>query len=188
MENLVYQEEIPEELIAGKIVPMWPRPLLSHHEAGANIAMIFWQYLKGKDGKAFRNSVALELDEQNVFFPDVMIVCNPSIIHEDGIYGTPDLVVEVLSPSTAARDRGVKKDTYARAGVREYWLVDPLAKSVEVYLLQDVRLEFANAYTIYPEVTWNKLTDEEKAAVPLTIKVSLYEDFFVDVREIFEDV
>ncbi|MEO0563414.1 MAG: Uma2 family endonuclease, partial [Chloroflexota bacterium] len=61
-------------------------------------------------------------------------------------HGAPDLVIEVLSPSTAARDRGVKFDHYETAGVREYWLIDPMGLFVEVYTLKDGTFERAGLY------------------------------------------
>ncbi|WP_411830076.1 Uma2 family endonuclease [Metasolibacillus meyeri] len=58
-----------------------------------------------------------------------MIICNQDIIKRDGIYGAPDLVVEVLSPSTARRDKGEKKALYEKHGVKEYWIISPDEKS-----------------------------------------------------------
>ena len=127
------------------------------------------------------------LDENNNFVPDVLIVCDKDKIKPDGIYGAPDLVVEVLSPSTMTRDRGIKKDTYAKAGVREYWIVDPVSQSIEVYHLHEGRFELDHAYVVFPEWEWERMTEEERSAARLSVKVSLYDDLFVDVREVFED-
>ena len=77
------------------------------------------------------------LSEKDRVIPDVMIICSKDIIRDNGIYGTPDLVVEVLSPGTEKRDRGIKKNLYEICGVKEYWLANPEIKSVEVYLLID---------------------------------------------------
>ena len=78
----------------------------------------------------------VHLSENDCVIPDVMIVCNSDIIKDNAIYGAPDLIVEVLSPGTEKRDRGYKKDLYERCGVREYWIVDPVSLTVEVYLLK----------------------------------------------------
>ena len=127
------------------------------------------------------------LDENNNFVPDVLIVCERDKMKSDGIHGAPDLVVEVLSASTAARDKGIKKTAYEKAGVKEYWIVDPGSESIDVYHLQDGRLEFADTYIIYPEWEWKSMTEEQRAAARLSVKVSLYDDLIVDVREVFED-
>jgi Uma2 family endonuclease len=68
-----------------------------------------------------------EEDEEarNVVQPDVIVVCDESTIREDGVYGAPDFIAEILSPSTAHKDLGEKRDLYEKAGVREYWLLNP---------------------------------------------------------------
>ena len=91
--------------------------------------------------------VLLDPDKRTVVQPDVMVVCDRSKIHRKGIYGAPDLVVEVLSPSTMNHDRGPKMRHYAAAGVKEYWLVLPLEKSVEVYHGHDGTFELDCVYT-----------------------------------------
>ena len=87
---------------------------------------------------AFTDNIEVRLDKNNVIRPDLSVVCNSVIVQIDkAIFGMPDLAVEVLSPSTAQRDRSVKKSLYERNGVREYWIIDPKNKSVEVYHLVD---------------------------------------------------
>ena len=76
-------------------------------------------------------------DIDTVVQPDVMLVCDPTKIDRRGVRGAPDWVVEVLSPSTAARDQIAKRRIYERAGVREYWLVHPGDRTLTVYALID---------------------------------------------------
>ena len=186
MDNLAYQDEHAiTETINGKEVLMSPRPATQHSRIASNIHGIFWQFLRRKRCETFFEP-DLFLDENNNFVPDVLIVCDKDKIKYNGIYGAPDLVVEVLSPSTVTRDRGVKKDAYEKAGVREYWIVDPLSKSIEVYHLKEGRLALDHAYVVFPEEEWARMTDADKAAARLSVKVSLYDDLLVDVREVFE--
>lgn len=74
-------------------------------------------------------------------------MCDPSKLDELGCKGAPDMVAEVLSPSTQRHDRLVKYNLYQRAGVREYWIVDPENKTVQVSILEDGRYRLAEVYT-----------------------------------------
>ena len=188
MEELSYKEDAWMEKVDGKIVMMSPRPFVKHTIIASNIFAIFHRFLRGKPCVAFGDGVDVHLDEKNTFIPDVMIVCNQGIIHEDAIYGAPDLVVEVLSPSTMRRDRTVKMKKYAAAGVREYWIVTPGTKSIEVYLNQDGTFELDEVYVDFTELELKAMDEEERQAVKWQIKVSLYDDLFVDVKEVFEKV
>lgn len=187
-ENLAYKNPPVTELIEGKVYLMSPQPLVQHNYVVTNIGRIFATYLLGKTCRAFVDGVDVYLDEKNHYVPDAMIVCDRSKIRRRGIYGAPDLVVEVLSPSTMMHDRGPKMRHYAEAGVREYWLITPEARTVEVYLNQDGRLELAATYADYLEEDLEAMTEEERAAVATEIPVSLYDDFRVSVKDIFLDV
>ena len=79
------------------------------------------------------------MSDEDYYIPDFMVVCDPDKIQPDGVHGAPDLVVEVLSPSTMNNDLGRKKDVYERAGVKEYWIVSPVEKAITVYRLQEGR-------------------------------------------------
>ena len=173
------------EVINGQVY-MMARPSINHSQIQSNIHSIFRSYLRGKRCRAFEE-VDVFLGEDNVV-PDVTIVCNPDIIEDKSIHGVPDLIVEILSPSTGQRDKIDKKELYEKFGVKEYWIVDPLNKSVEVYLLKEGILKLDGFYMVYPDYEWKTLTDEQKAAARLEIKTSLYEDFYVKLDDIFEDV
>lgn len=180
------QDDEDYEVINGQVY-MMARPGVAHDRVQGNIRSAFQNYLKGKRCKAF-GEVDVFLDDDNNIIPDVMIVCNPEIIKERGIYGVPDLIVEILSPSTASRDKLNKRELYEKFGVKEYWIVDPFSKSVEVYLLKDGNLKIDGFYMVYPDYAWEALTDEQKAAAVLEVKVSLYDDFYIKLEDIFEDV
>ncbi|MDD6128451.1 MAG: Uma2 family endonuclease [Selenomonas sp.] len=188
MENLAYSDPPVTELIEGKVCLMSPRPCVDHNLVSSRIYRIFADYLEGKTCMALSDGYDVFLDEENHYVPDGMIVCDRSKIRPKGIYGAPDLVVEVLSPSTMMHDRGPKMRHYAAAGVKEYWIVSPEMKSVEVYYNQDGRFEIVATYVDYRQEDIDDMTDEERATVVWEIPVSLYDDLRIRVKDIFLDL
>lgn len=187
--NLAYKDgwmDPPrEELIGGKVVAMSPRPVFNHNHVAFRIAHLFETYLKGKRCTVIPDGTDLYLTEEDRFIPDMMVVCDRDKIRRDGVHGAPDLVVEVLSPSTAKKDRLHKKAVYGSCGVREYWLVDPENRTIEQYLPQDGRLELNTVYVSYPEDALERMTEEERSAVETHFQCSLYDDFDISLEEIF---
>lgn len=111
--NLAYQEGWREELIGGKLVMMAPASA-GHTYVADGILNVFRNHLKGRTCIPFGDGLLVHLTDEDKFVPDVMVVCDRSKIKRTYIDGAPDLVVEVLSPSTAKNDRGYKK-AYMRA-------------------------------------------------------------------------
>ena len=197
MDNLAYIDDraVKEktELIDGKIYMMSPRPRITHALASGNIFREFSLNLRGKKCTAFCDGVDVFLDDKNRFVSDAMIVCNPDIIKEDGIHGAPDLVVEVLSKTSAQRDKGRKREIYAKAGVKEYWIVDTWGKYIEVYYNQNGWLVLDNTYFYYTEEEKQEnevLPDGDKDKVKIfdTIKLSVSDKFEVELKYLFEKI
>ncbi len=112
---------------------MSPAPTLSHQDITGTLYSSILVYLrKKKIGKVFISPIDVFINRDNAFQPDIVFVAtvNFSILKEDGIYGAPDLVIEILSPGTKKLDLTKKKDAYEKAGVKEYWVVDPVTKEV----------------------------------------------------------
>ena len=107
--NLADQDCPAQELIGGKIVAMSPTAT-SHNRIAENIHFMFRTYLKGKRCVPLGNGYDLYLTDQDRFIPDFMVVCDRDKIKADGVYGAPDLVVEVLSTGTARNDKWHKKN------------------------------------------------------------------------------
>ncbi len=125
------------EILNGVLLLM-PSPRDSHQNAVFEIASYLRTYVKLPGlGKVRIAPLDVKLGPKNVFQPDVLVVLNEHLerLTEDGVMGAPDLTVEVLSPSTALEDRVDKHREYALAGVREYWIVNPERRSVEVFIL-----------------------------------------------------
>ena len=189
MENLSYNERLENpryELINGEEF-MQAQPAISHLQIAMNLSRIISSYLRGKRCKVYTKP-DVYFDETNHYIPDLVIVCDQGKIKATRIEGSPDLVIEVLSPSTGKRDMGVKKDVYEKFGVREYWVVSPKEKSIYVYLLKDGKFTLDDCYTVLEDYEEEILNDKERAEHRLTLKVSLYDDLEIDVKEIFEDV
>lgn len=127
----------------------------------------------------------MHLTEKDVFIPDMMVVCDPDKIKSNGVFGAPDLVVEVLSPSTLRNDRTHKKDICGQSGVKEYWLVDPISKSVEIYRAEGTELVLHDVYGLCSEWELEKMTEEERAALVIHFKCGLFDDLDISLEDIF---
>lgn len=184
--NLAYQCEDYQrtELVGGKVMMMSPAAT-NHVLISGNIYHIFANYLKGKKCTPIMDGVTVFLTDEDHFVPDFMVVCDRDKIKGDGVHGAPDLVVEVLSPSTVKRDRTHKKDIYGKCGVREYWLADPAGKTVEVYLNSGTELVLQEVYAVYPDWMLPRLTETERATVVIQFKCSLFDDLDISLDDIF---
>ena len=182
--NPAYQDEAWEELIDGKTVSMAPAGT-NHVFVSGHIYKLFANYLEGKRCTPIAEGVTVYLTEKDHFVPDFMVVCDPDKIRHDGVHGAPDLAVEVLSPSTAARDKRYKKSVYAQCGVKEYWIVSQRERSVEQYVLSGGTLELQDVYTEYPDYMLEKMSEAEKASLVTEFRCTLFEDLSLKLQDIF---
>ena len=176
------------EIIGGKKF-MAPSASAYHSNSINEIAATITVYVRqNKCGKVFTDSLDLHLPDGNVFRPDLIVVTkeNAGLINWNrGIYGVPDMVVEVLSKSTRKFDLTAKKDSYEACGVKEYWIVDPFRKVVDVYLLRDEKYYLDEEYVYYTPEEFADLNDEEKANIKSEIKLTIFEDCIVKLEDIF---
>lgn len=131
-------EGLRYELLDGDFFRMTPAPTPRHQQISRELQFALEIYLrKTGSGLLFNAPVDVVLSNHDVLQPDIVVISQDraGIVREKFIGECPDLVVEILSPSTARRDRGVKKRAYARFGARELWLVDPASNQVEVHVL-----------------------------------------------------
>lgn len=158
------------ERIDGIIYDMTPPPSSQHQSIVGSLYGEFYNYLKGRPCRAFPAPVGVWLDDEddNYVEPDITVICDPSKIHKKGCVGVPDLVVEVLCPSTALKDKRVKLKRYRLSGVREYWVVDPLNQIVEVYKLSE-----------------NGFTEPQVFGKDETVKDGIFEGLEINLQEIF---
>ena len=137
-----WNDEIRRELIDGKLYVMSPSPTWIHQGITVDLVRQFANFLEGKPSKVFTAPFDVRLNadtaDNTVVQPDVVIICDEKKLdYKGGCIGVPDLMIEVLSPSTVIRDKSVKLKTYLKAGVREYWIVDPVGCTVTVHILED---------------------------------------------------
>ncbi len=131
------------EIIDGNLL-MAPSPDMWHQSwVGDLYTVVRHQVQRHKLGKVFVAPFDVVLDSENTVQPDLIFVAtaNLDIIKPRAIFGTPELLVELISPSSVRRDRYDKKELYARFGVKEYWIGDPANKSLEILTLKDGRYE-----------------------------------------------
>ena len=124
------------ELIDGVIYDM-AAPSSVHQLISAEICHMLRNEIEKRNGSclpfAAPVDVQLDCDDRTMVQPDVLVICDRSKVIQRCIYGAPELIIEILSPSTRKKDMQLKAYKYANAGVREYWLIDPDAKKVLVY-------------------------------------------------------
>lgn len=161
------------EIIHGEAIVAQAAPSPAHQEAVQQISRQIGNYLEGKKCKVYPAPFAVYLndDEQDttVVEPDISIVCDLSKINNYGCKGAPDMVIEVLSPSTARRDRLEKLNLYEQAGVKEYWIVDTVEQAVQVFLLEGGR---------YRAVDYHTKKD--------IAKVNVLQGCFIELSKVFE--
>jgi Uma2 family endonuclease len=150
--NFKFEEMV--ELIKGKIFKMSPAPRTTHQKISGNLFVCFATYLKHKQCQVFHAPFDVILPIGNkkndnattVVQPDIVVICNPEIIKEAGCFGVPNLLIEILSPSTAKKDLQDKYNVYEEAGVDEYWIVTPEIQCIEVFVLENNKYQRKGTY------------------------------------------
>ena len=176
------------EIIGGEKF-MAPSASAYHNSIMGDLYTDIKLYLRRNNcGYVFTDNVDVHLPDGNLFKPDLIVVTSEhaEIINWNGsIHGVPDMVVEVLSKSTRRKDVTIKKDIYESNGVKEYWIIDPLMKAVDVYLLRDGKYFLDDEYVLYDENELDLLNDEEKNKIRTEIKVSTFEGLTIKLEDIF---
>ena len=142
------EDGIRYEVVDGELF-VTPPPREPHQRAAGTLHGYLWPYVHQRRlGRVYMAPLGVVLDDENGVQPDLVYVSREraSIIVERGIEGVPDLAVEVLSPSTRTRDRGIKMRRYAAAGVPHYWIVDPDTRALETYELSEGGYELTGVH------------------------------------------
>ena len=175
---LEWGEDERVEIIDGEVVMMAP-PLREHQRILMALSRQIANFLDGKRCEVYPAPFGVRPFEEEgdrpeevdtMVEPDITVVCDPEKLDKYGCKGAPDFIIEILSPSTRRMDLSVKYRLYQRAGVREYWIVDPDTKTVQVFRLEDGRYDAPDVYTA-------------GAVVPCGI----WEGFGIDLTTIFTE-
>ena len=175
---LAWDEQDRIELIDGYPVMMAP-PVRVHQKVIGELFAQLYDYLRGKKCEVYIAPFAVrpfERDGENpedvdtLVEPDISVVCDLSKLDDIGCKGAPDLVMEILSPSTTRHDRFTKFNLYQRAGVREYWIIDPADKSVQVFVLED-----------------GHYTAQDFGTAGDTVRVNVLKDCAIDLSQVFPE-
>lgn len=142
-------EDVLVELIDG-VMYIITSPTLLHQELVGELYIRLKKYIRAKGGQCITmiSPVDVHIDEKDdktLVKPDVFVVCKRDKFTRRWVEGSPDLIIEVLSPSTKKKDMGIKLKKYIETGVREYWLVDPDQRKIMVYDLENY--DFPTLYT-----------------------------------------
>ncbi len=158
------------ELIEGVPYDMAP-PTSEHQDISGTLFGLIWTFLRGKTCKVYSAPFGVYLDDKNCVEPDLVVICDRKKINrKGGCNGAPDMVIEVLSPSTSGKDRREKLNLYCKFGVREYWIVDPEDKTVSVHILTE------RGYIV------TAFGEEDHIAV------SVLEGLSIDMKEVYASV
>jgi len=178
-----WPEEERWELIDGDAWDMSPAPNPLHQEVSGRLFYRLYGHLRGHGCRVFAAPIDLLLPEadeaddavETVVQPDLVVVCDGEKVRERYLYGPPDLVVEIVSPSTARRDEGIKRDRYEAAGVEEYWVIYPVEQVVHRYRSKAGRYGAAEVFGLedgsflssrFPELEVNLLELFDAEPVP----------------------
>jgi Uma2 family endonuclease len=160
------------ELINGYLMKKSaPKP--QHQNISMYLSIEIGTFIKTKGlGKLLAAPVDVFLDNLNAVQPDLVFIPteNQAIITDDGIMGIPDLVIEIISPSSMLKDRVDKKNLYERLNIKEYWIIDPQYQDIEIYTVQNGR------YELYSSVTM----------VEGELKSTIFEGIAINLTELFE--
>lgn len=161
------------ELIDGVLYDMAP-PNRFHQKISMRLGNHIENYINENNGdcEVYAAPFGVQLsedDESTIVEPDISVICDKNKLTDKGCVGAPDWIIEIVSPSNPAHDYIRKLKLYLRAGVREYWIVDPLTSDVTVYDLSD------------------KAPIPEYYSFDDTVKAGIYKDLYIDFKEITEE-
>lgn len=155
---LTWQFNERVELLWGKIFKMSPAPSTEHQRISGNLYRDIANFVKFSKCQVFHAPFDVRLTSkdnklESVVQPDIVVVCDESKLDDKGCIGAPDLIIEILSPSSARKDMKYKLHLYEESGVPEYWVVDPLDGLIQVFSLDNNKYQLNRPYTCEDRVS-----------------------------------
>ncbi|MDA3941793.1 MAG: Uma2 family endonuclease [Spirochaetia bacterium] len=180
------------ELIDGEAYDMSPAPSSKHQRISFKLSTQLGLLLENNPCEAFSAPFdvmlpifPIESEDiiDTIVQPDISVICDPSKITEKGCLGAPDLVIEILSPSTSKKDLNDKFQLYEKHGVKEYWVVDPGNKYIRVFHLkfEEKKSGKYDDGTLIPPANWRE--DKNTIAESIVLK-----GFTVDIKKLFDSL
>jgi len=161
------------EIINGEFYDMTPAPKIKHQRIAGRLYSRLSEKTAAKNCETFIAPTDVVFDDENIVQPDLVVICDKSKITEDNIKGAPDLVIEVISPSTELKDKREKKNLYEKFKVKEYIIIFPEREYLERYSLENDKY---NAPDIF---NW----DEKLKLETFDIEINLWEIFEKELGE-----
>ncbi len=177
---LTWFDDVRRELIDGFINMMSPAPNRFHQKVFGKVYNHFFNYLKGKICEVYSAPFDVRFPKPkseksnkkiyDVVQPDICVICDPAKLDDKGCLGAPDFIIEIVSLGNAKHDIKKKYELYEKNGVREYWIITPYEKIVQVFVLENDKYQLKGTFT-----------DEDQ------VKVNIFEDLVIDLKDVFAE-
>ena len=181
---LLSEKDVKQEKINEKVYNMSPSADFKHGIVNLNL----YKYLS----LALRNTLCLvfaenldwvfDKEKDDYVIPDVMILCDRKNIKKGSYFGIPKFIAETISPSTALKDKTIKKEVYEKFGVLEYWIIDVRSLSIEIYHLINGKYQLINIYTLIDDA------DDQEYNKETVINLFSFPNINLTLSQIFENV
>lgn len=165
------------EIIDGRICAMSPAPSRIHQELIMELSAEIRNYIKSNNGECKVYPAPFDVvlvdenensnDSKNIVQPDISVICDKNKLTDKGCTGSPDMIIEIISPFNPSNDYVRKLNLYEQFKIREYWIVNPMKKNILVYTLTD------NGYGMPDIYTFND-----------KVKVNIYENLYIDFKSL----
>ena len=169
---LTFPEDERIEIIEGEIFNMSPAPARIHQKLISKLSQVLQNYIDSNNGECevyvapfdviLKKDNEETINSKSIVQPDISVICDKNKLTDAGCTGSPDMIVEIISPSNSGHDYVTKLNLYQKYKVKEYWIIDPRVKKIFVYFLDENGFyDLVNSYTFNDKVKVNIYDDLE---------------------------